>query len=89
MGSVREVEEYLIHPNMIKELTRGECFMVSKYPYSRIAKVFVNYSNFAHMGKEELMMELYQLNDRPEKQRLTFENVADVNKEKEVNEEWL
>jgi hypothetical protein len=39
MGSIREVEEYLIHPNMIKELMRGECFMVSKYPYSRIAYV--------------------------------------------------
>lgn len=55
MGSLREVEEYIIHPNLIKELGRGECFMVSKYPYTKIAKVFVNFINEPIMNKYELM----------------------------------
>ncbi len=33
--SVREVEEFLIHPNEIKSLVVGECAMISKYPVSK------------------------------------------------------
>lgn len=62
MGSLREVEEYIIHPNLIKELERGECFMISKYPRTHIAKVFVNYLNYDHIDKDELMETLKELN---------------------------
>lgn len=44
--SLREVEEFSIHPNTIKSLGVGECVVVKKYPYSRshIIKVFPEYS---------------------------------------------
>ena len=90
VGSVREVEEYLIHPNMIKELTRGECFMISKYPYSRIAKISVNYLNFAHMDKYELMEELQMLNGIREASQISFNNRDDIsNTENVSNDDWL
>ena len=41
MGTVRDVEEYIIHPNDIKNLGVGECFIVSKYPPPVLAKLFV------------------------------------------------
>ena len=64
MGSLREVEEYVIHPNLIKELRPGECFMISKYPTHKISKVFVNYLNYQHMNKEELLFVLQKINGR-------------------------
>lgn len=42
MKSVREVEEFLIHPNEIKNLRVGECVVISKYPKARIAKATVS-----------------------------------------------
>jgi uncharacterized protein involved in tolerance to divalent cations len=89
MGSVREVEEYIVHPNMIKELTRGECFMVSKYPYSRVAKVFVNYLNMQHMSKGELMEELSYLNGNEDMSQLFFENDRNKESQSEESEDWL
>ncbi|MFN7454151.1 MAG: type IV secretory system conjugative DNA transfer family protein [Pseudobdellovibrionaceae bacterium] len=34
-GSKREVEEFIIHPNMIKTLQVGKCVCIKKYPESR------------------------------------------------------
>jgi len=34
MKSIKEVDEYVIHPNTIRSLTVGECVMVGKYPTS-------------------------------------------------------
>lgn len=44
-ASLREVEEYNIHPNTIRSLGVGECVVVKKYPYSRshLIKVFSEY----------------------------------------------
>ena len=39
--SVREVEEFVIHPNTIRSLSVGECVMVTKYPKSKSAVVKV------------------------------------------------
>lgn len=41
--SLREVEEYVVHPNRIKRLTVGECVVVKKYPYSRASVIRVEY----------------------------------------------
>ncbi len=40
--SEREVEEYLVHPNQIKTLRVGECFVISKHPVSRQAWIKVS-----------------------------------------------
>lgn len=39
--SLREVEEFNIHPNVIKSLTVGKCVVVKKYPHSRAYLVAV------------------------------------------------
>jgi type IV secretory pathway TraG/TraD family ATPase VirD4 len=40
--SVREVEEFNIHPNLVKTLQVGKCVCIKKYPYSRSYLVKVN-----------------------------------------------
>ncbi|WP_413942743.1 type IV secretory system conjugative DNA transfer family protein [Bdellovibrio sp. HCB-162] len=40
--SLREVEEFNIHPNVVKSLRVGECVVVKKYPYSRAHVVRVD-----------------------------------------------
>lgn len=40
--SLREVEEFNIHPNLIKSLQVGKCVCIKKYPYSRAYLVRVN-----------------------------------------------
>jgi hypothetical protein len=41
-GSKREVEEFIIHPNLVKSLGVGKCVCIKKYPYSRAYLVNVN-----------------------------------------------
>jgi len=41
-SSLREVEEFVIHPNLIKSLRVGKCVCVKKYPESRAYLVDVN-----------------------------------------------
>lgn len=38
-GSIREVEEYVIHPNEIKRMKRFEAFVIGKYPNSFFSKI--------------------------------------------------
>ena len=40
-GSIREVEEYVIHPNEIKRLRRFEAFVIGKYPNSFYSKIHI------------------------------------------------
>jgi len=70
MGSLREVEEYVIHPNLIKELSPGECFMISKYPRHKISKVFVNFLNYQHMNKDELLFVLEKINGKRQREEI-------------------
>lgn len=41
-GSKREVEEFIIHPNLIKSLRVGKCVCIKKYPTSRAYLVEVS-----------------------------------------------
>ncbi len=41
MKSIKEVDEFVIHPNVIRSLNVGECVMVQKYPSSKSAVVRV------------------------------------------------
>lgn len=41
MKSIKEVDEFVIHPNVIRSLNVGECIMVQKYPSSKSAVVRV------------------------------------------------
>lgn len=41
--SLREVEEFCIHPNLIKSLSVGKCAVVKKYPKSRAYLVKINH----------------------------------------------
>jgi len=41
-GTKREVEEFIIHPNLIKSLRVGKCVCIKKYPESRAYLVEVN-----------------------------------------------
>jgi hypothetical protein len=41
MKSIKEVDEFAIHPNVIRSLSVGECVMVTKYPQSKSAIVKV------------------------------------------------
>lgn len=40
--SVRFVEEFLIHPNVIKSLRVGECVVIKKYPYARSHRIRIH-----------------------------------------------
>ena len=40
--SLREVEEFHIHPNVIKSLSVGKCVVVKKYPTARAYLVKVD-----------------------------------------------
>lgn len=41
-GSKREVEEFVIHPNLIKSLRVGKCVCIKKYPEARAYLVDIN-----------------------------------------------
>lgn len=41
--SLREVEEFIIHPNVIKSLRVGRCVCIKKYPYARAYQIKVNF----------------------------------------------
>ena len=43
-GSKREVEEYVIHPNLVKSLQVGKCVCVKKHPVARAYLVDVSRS---------------------------------------------
>jgi abortive infection bacteriophage resistance protein len=89
MGSLREVEEYIIHPNLIKELNRGECFMISKYPYTKIGKVFVNFVNGPVMSKAELMMILGQRKTETETIMISYARTPESKTEEQEDGDWL
>jgi len=40
-GTITESEEYVIHPNELKNLNVGECFWIQKFPFQRTNKVHV------------------------------------------------
>ena len=66
--SEREAEEFVIHPNLIKRMTRGECVIVGKYPNAWHEHVFVNpkapIRGEAGIGCEETLREMKRLAER-------------------------
>lgn len=70
MGFLREVEEYVIHPNLIKGLSPGECFMISKYPRHKVSKIFVNFINYQNMNKDELFFVLEKINGKRQREEI-------------------
>lgn len=45
MKSVRDTEEYIVHPNIIKSLPVGRCVSIKKFPYSRAHVVEIDPSD--------------------------------------------
>lgn len=67
MKSIKEVDEFMIHPNVIRSLNVGECVVVQKYPSSKSAVVKVkseaaaNYlTNKEVQNTLEIMKDKYQ-----------------------------
>jgi hypothetical protein len=54
MKSVREVDEFIIHPNTVRSLGVGECVMVTKYPKSSSAVVKIRPEAQGYLSAEEV-----------------------------------
>lgn len=60
MKSIREVKEFMIHPDTVKSLAVGECAMVAKYPKSYSAIVKVRPESTANYLSEDAVRKLLQ-----------------------------
>lgn len=60
-GSIREVEEYVIHPNEIKRLRRFEAFVIGKYPRSFYSKINIFKPIALRITHEQVVKELSRL----------------------------
>ena len=54
MKSIREVDEFVIHPNTVRSLAVGECVMVTKYPKSSSAVVKIRPEAQGYLPAEEV-----------------------------------
>jgi hypothetical protein len=62
MKSIKEVDEFVIHPNVLRSLGVGECVMVQKYPSSKSMVVKVNPENkTSYLSDEEVRLILRSL----------------------------
>lgn len=62
MKSVKEVDEFIIHPNVIKSLGVGECVVVAKYPTASAAVVKVKPEKIiSYLSNEQVRVELNNL----------------------------
>ncbi len=64
MKSVKIVDEFIIHPNVIKSLSVGECVMVQKYPVSTSAVVKVKPEVHNYLRDDEVKAALGHLQER-------------------------
>jgi tRNA C32,U32 (ribose-2'-O)-methylase TrmJ len=65
MKSIKEVDEFVIHPNVIRSLNVGECVMVQKYPSSKSAVVRVKQEVASdYLTNEEVQDTLQAMKDR-------------------------
>lgn len=65
MKSIKEVDEFVIHPNVIRSLNVGECVMVQKYPSSKSAVVRVKQEASSDcLTNEEVQDTLQAMKDR-------------------------
>ena len=64
MKSIKEVDEFVIHPNVIRSLNVGECVMVQKYPRSKSAVVRVKPEMNSYLANEEVQDTLRAMKDK-------------------------
>lgn len=61
MKSIKEVDEYVIHPNIIRSLPVGECVLVQKYPISKSAVVKVKAEAKDYLSDTEVKSTLMEM----------------------------
>jgi hypothetical protein len=54
MKSIREVDEFVIHPNTVRSLAVGECVMVTKYPKSSSVVVKIRPEAQGYLSADEV-----------------------------------
>jgi hypothetical protein len=64
MKSIKEVNEFNIHPDTVRSLAVGECVMVTKYPKSASMVVKVRPESRNYLGDDEVKMVLAGMKDR-------------------------
>lgn len=64
MKSIKEVDEYVIHPNVIRSLPVGECVLVQKYPTSKSAVIKVRPESRDYHSEEEVKSTLGEMTAR-------------------------
>lgn len=61
MKTIRDVDEYVIHPNVIRSLSVGECVCVQKYPSSKAAQVKVRAEVKNYLSDGEVRLALNEI----------------------------
>ena len=64
MKSIKEVDEYIIHPNVIRSLGVGECVLVQKYPSSKASVIKVRPEVRDYLSDLEVKRTLSQMRER-------------------------
>ena len=64
MKSIKEVDEYVIHPNVIRSLPVGECVLVQKYPTSKSAVVRVKPESKDYLSDTQVKSTLAEIRAR-------------------------
>lgn len=54
MKSIKEVDEFVIHPNIVRSLSVGECVAVQKYPSSKAMVAKIKPEGKEYLGEEEV-----------------------------------
>lgn len=70
--SEREVEEFKIHPNVIKSLEQGHCVAIGKFPSSWHARVAVDPPVYPEVNLGEALAQLRSAKEALEKRTLGF-----------------
>lgn len=64
MKSIKEVDEYIVHPNVIRSLEVGECVFVQKYPMSTSMVIRVNPEKKDYLEEAEVHKVLDKMKSR-------------------------
>ncbi len=54
MKSIKEVDEFVIHPNIVRSLSVGECVAVQKYPFSKAMVAKIKPEGKEYLGEDEV-----------------------------------
>ncbi|MBY0384576.1 TraM recognition domain-containing protein [bacterium] len=97
MKSIKEVDEFVIHPNVIRSLKVGECVMVQKYPSSKSAVVRVKPEVNNYLTNEEVkhllqtMKDKYKLRNeiKPVEKSIAQIKGVELQKPQQLSSYWL